>query len=198
VIGTEPTTDGVARRREAKKTTIVASAWELAREHGIAGISLRELARAVGMRQPSLYEYFPSKDALYDAMFAHGNRQLLDRLESLDLPTDPRAALKAFVREWLAFAMEDPARCALLVQRHVPGFEPSPESYALAEAALQPMLALAADAGVSDQGDIDCIVALSAGLIDAQVANDPGGDRWIRHTDRLIDLVVDDALRRDR
>jgi AcrR family transcriptional regulator len=175
---------------------IVRAAWELARDHGIAGISLRELAGSVGMRQPSLYEYFGSKDQLYYAMYADGNRQLLARIESLELPEDPRAALKAFVRAWLAFAMDDVARCELLFQRHLPGFSPSAESYALAEAALGHLVELAAGAGVSDPGDIDCIVALAAGLMDAQGANDPTGDRWVRHTDRLIDLLVDDALQR--
>lgn len=174
----------------------MSAAWKLARKHGIAGISLRELARSVGMRQPSLYEYFASKDELYDAMFADGNRQLLARIEALELPADPRAALKVFLREWLAFAMEDLARCELLFQRHLPGFAPSPASYALAEAALRPVSELAAAAGVTDSGDFDCIVAVCAGLMEAQVANDPGGDRWLRHTDRLIDLLVDDALKR--
>ena len=37
---------------------IVACAWTLAQEHGIGGVSLHALAREVGMRQPSLYEYF--------------------------------------------------------------------------------------------------------------------------------------------
>src|SRR3954453_4174361 len=164
--------------------------------HGIAGISLRELAQSVGMRQPSLYEYFASKDELYDAMFADGNRELLARIGSLELPAGPRAAVEVFLREWLAFAMEDLARCELLFQRPLPGFTPSPASYDLAEAALRPVSELAAGAGVTDPGDIDCIVAVSAGLMEAQVANDPGGDRWIRHTDRLIDLLVDDALKR--
>ena len=78
--------DKVAQRRQAKVASIVAAAWKLAREHGIAGVSLHALAREVGMRQPSLYEYFDSKNALYDAMFADGNRQLLDRLDQLSLP----------------------------------------------------------------------------------------------------------------
>jgi hypothetical protein len=30
------------------------------------------------------------------------------------------------------------------------------------------------------------------GLIDAQLANDPGGDRWGRLLDRAIDMYVDD------
>ncbi len=58
--------DKVAMRREAKTASIVAEAWGLAREHGVGGISLHALARTVGMRQPSLYEYFESKHALYD------------------------------------------------------------------------------------------------------------------------------------
>ena len=174
------------------------AAWVLAREHGIAGVSLRQLAGRVEMRQPSLYEYFASKNALYDAMFADGNRQLLERIKSLDLPADPRAALKLLVRSWLDFAMEDMARCELLFQRHLPGFTPSPESYALAEDALMALGELAQAAGVTEPGDIDCIVAVAGGLLDAQVANDPTGDRWLRHLNRLIDLLVDDALQRSK
>jgi len=63
--------------------SIVGTAWELARAHGIAGLSLHALAREVGIRQPSLYAYFDSKNALYDAMFADGNRQLLERVDGL-------------------------------------------------------------------------------------------------------------------
>jgi AcrR family transcriptional regulator len=188
--------DKVAQRRDAKVAAIVGSAWELAREHGIAGLSLHALARDVGMRQPSLYAYFDSKLALYDAMFADGNRQLLERLEAVKLPRDARAALKRFMAEFVAFALEDPARCELLFERHVPGFVPSPESYVIAEDALGRAYKVINEAGVTEQGDIDCIVALVAGLMEAQMSNDPGGNRWTRHLNRLIDLYVDDAFER--
>src|SRR5438128_4793824 len=185
--------DKVTQRREAKVASIVASAWKLAREHGIAGISLHALAREVGMRQPSLYGYFDSKLALYDAMFSDGNRQLLERLDALELPRDPRAALKKYLGTLAAFALEDPARYELLFLRHIPGFTPSPESYALAEDVLGGAVALMNAAGVTRQGDIDCIVAMTAGLVDAQLSNDPVGSRWTRHLNRLIDLLVDDV-----
>jgi AcrR family transcriptional regulator len=188
--------DKVTQRREAKVASIVASAWMLAREHGIAGVSLHALAREVGMRQPSLYEYFDSKHALYDAMFADGNRQLLERLDALTLPQDPRAALKKFMGAFVAFALEDSARCELLFQRHIPGFTPSPESYALAEEALVRAAKLMNEAGVTHQGDIDCIVAMVGGLMEAQLSNDPGGNRWTRHLNRLVDLYVDDTIKR--
>jgi AcrR family transcriptional regulator len=186
----------VTQRREAKIAGLVAAAWALAREHGIGGVSLHALARKVGMRQPSLYEYFDSKHALYDAMFADGNRQLLARLDAVKLPRDARAALKRYVGAFVAFALEDPARCELMFQRHIPGFTPSPESYALAEAVLGGAVKLLHEAGITAQGDIDCIVAMTAGLIDAQMSNDPGGNRWTRHLNRLVDLLVDDAITR--
>ena len=186
----------VAERREAKVASIVDAAWELARRDGIGGVTLHGLARAVGMRQPSLYAYFDSKNALFDAMFAHGNRQLLERLESVRLPRDPRAAVKAFMRAFVRFVLEDPARSLLLFQRPVPSFVPSPASYAPAQQVLDRAVELLRAAGVHDQGDVDCFVAMIAGLVDAQMSNDPGGNRWVRHLDRLIDLYLDDADRR--
>ena len=30
--------------------------------------------------------------------------------------------------------------------------------------------------------------------IEAQLANDPGGNRWSRHLNRLVDLYLDDAI----
>src|SRR3954451_13878127 len=128
--------DKVMQRREAKVAAIVAAAWRLARDHGIAGVSLHALAREVGMRQPSLYVYFDSKHALYDAMFADGNRQLLERVEQLGPAgesDDAAASLAEFVTEMVRFSTEDPTRHGLMFQHSIPGFEPSPGSYALAE-----------------------------------------------------------------
>ena len=97
---------------------------------------------------------------------------------------------------FIAFGLEDPARYELLFQRHVPGFSPSAESYALATGSAGPGVSLMQAAGVTDQGDIDCIVAITAGLMDAQLSNDPGGNRLVRHLNHLVDLVVDDATPR--
>ena len=150
------------------------------------------------MRQPSLYAYFDSKRALYDAMFADGNRRLIQELDLVKLPRDPRAALKKFLAEFVASALEDPARYELLFERHIPGFTPSPTSYVLAEEVLGRAYKLINKVGVTKQGDIDCIVAMVAGLMEAQLSNDPGGNRWIRHLNRLVDLYVDDVLERSR
>lgn len=185
-------------RREERIAEIIAAAWKLAREHGIGGLSLHALAREVGIRQPSLYAYFDSKHALYDAMFADGNEQLLTRLDATALPTDPRAAVKALMRALIEFAVADTERCNLMFQRPIPGFEPSPGSYEYAERVMAQAVEVLRNAGVSEQEDIDCFVAMVGGLIDAQISNDPGGDRWTRHLDHLTDLYLDDAQRRTR
>lgn len=190
------TVNRVAQRREAKIASIVEAAWGLARDEGIQMLSLRALAKEVGMRQPSLYAYFDSKNALYDAMFADGNRQLLERLDSLELPADARAATKVILAAFAAFALEDPARNSLLFRRVIPGFEPSRETYALAVDALDRVGTVLKTAGITDSGDIDCMVAMVAGLIEAQLSNDPGGDRWLRHLDRMVDLLADNANER--
>jgi AcrR family transcriptional regulator len=186
----------VAERREQRVAEIVATAWDLARTHGIGGVSLHALAREVGIRQPSLYGYFESKHALFDAMFADGNRQLIERLDGLVLPRDARAALKTFMRAFVEFALEDPARCTLLFQRPIPGFEPSAEAYAYAEDVLSRAVDRLHAAGVVDPGDVDCFVAMVGGLLEAQLSNDPGGDRYIRHLDRLSDMYVDEIEHR--
>jgi AcrR family transcriptional regulator len=186
----------VAERREARTAEIVDAAWKLAAVDGIGGFSLHGLAREVGIRQPSLYEYFDSKLALYDAMFADGNRRLLARVDALELPDDPRKAVKAFVGAFVDFALEDPARQQLLFNRAIPGFEPSAEAYAPAVEVLARIGALLRAAGMRAPTDVDCFVAMVGGLIAAQTSNEPGGNRWVRHLDRLIDLYLDDSMTR--
>src|SRR4051794_9297628 len=84
----EPTRDRRAERREATRREIVDEAWALVREQGLAALSLRDLARRVGMQAPSLYGYFPSKHAIYDAMFGEGCRDFLARAKAREMTGD--------------------------------------------------------------------------------------------------------------
>jgi AcrR family transcriptional regulator len=119
-------------RRDAKRAHILAEAWSLARSEGLVVLSLRDLADRVGLRQPSLYVYFASKNDLYDELFADGYRQLLDFVAARPASGDPRRALARFAAGLVQFSSDDIVRHQLLFQRTIPGFEPSPDSYALA------------------------------------------------------------------
>jgi AcrR family transcriptional regulator len=184
------------RRREAKQAQILGEAWVLAHRDGLAAISLRDLADRVDLRQPSLYAYFDSKLGLYDLMFADGNRQLLERVRSHPLSDDPRDALVAFVQVLIRFSSEDVVRHQILFQRTIPGFEPSPASYGLAIEFYEFAVQHLARAGVSDPGDVDVFSALVNGMAHQQVANDPGGDRWVRLTEQAVDMFLTDVSRR--
>lgn len=179
------------RRRRARVEQIRSVAWELARRDGIAAISLRELADRVDMRQPSLYNYFPSKAALYDAMFAAGFQQLLDEREQLVLDDDPLIALRQGCRHFIDFCVRDPTRYQLLFQHSIPGFHPSAESMAIAERALAFLQHWLERAGVTDPAGLDLMRALLLGVAGEQIANEPGGQRWVRWTDTLVEVTVD-------
>ena len=188
--------DGRGRRRNAKLATILSEAWTLARRDGLAAISLRDLGERVDLRQPSLYAYFDSKLGLYDLMFADGNRQLLDLTRSLSLSSDPREALVGFVEALVQFSSDDVVRHQLLFQRTIPGFEPSPASYELAVEFYEIARQKLAAAGASDPRDVDIFSALVNGLAHQQVANDPGGDRWVRLAGRTVNMFLIDVDRR--
>lgn len=179
------------RRRHAQtKTKIVREAWKLAARDGVAGVSLGDLAKRVGLRQPSLYTYFGSKKDLYDELFADGNRRLWAEVVERDYSDDPRTAMVEFARVMVGFCAADVARYHLLFQRHVPNFEPSAESYALAMRFFAWARELMARAGVVRDEDIDVVTALIAGLADQQVANDAGGERWLALTDQVMEMLL--------
>lgn len=190
-----PARDRRAERRESTRAEILGVAWDLAREHGLSGLTLRDVATRVGMRPPSLYWYFDSKHAVYDAMFAEGNRDLLARLASQRWPAQPRPLLRAVARLFVTFSVEDPARAQLLFQRVIPDFEPSDESYALAEEVFATGRSVLASAGITAPQHFDLWTALTAGLAAQQLANDPKGDRWIGLIDKAVEMYADFTLK---
>lgn len=180
--------DTRAVRRDATRARILEAAWELARRDGVAAITLRDIARRVGMRAPSLYTYLPSKHALYDAMFAQGAQVLADTLAWRPKGANARATLHARVRLFIAFCTADPVRYQLLLERPIPGFEPTPDSFEIMVNALADTRADLEAAGVYGERALDLMRAIMTGLVSLQVANDPGGDRWTRLQDDAFEM----------
>ena len=181
------------KRHKETRREILDAAWEVAREHGLAALTLRQVAARVGMQAPSLYSYFPSKDAIYDAMFAEAWNEYLESAtaHAETLPAGPRDALKSVARHFFDFAVADLARHQLMNQRALPRFRPSPEAYAPSVAVYEGLQALLRRLGITDPDAADLYTALIGGLVEQQLANDPGGDRWSRLLDRTIDMFAD-------
>jgi len=185
-----PVRDRRAERRQATVDEILAAAWDLVSDEGVAALSVRELGARVGMRAQSLYAYFSSKHAIYDAMFAQANAELLSRLEDGPEPGDPVEALHRRARVFVEFCTEDAARYQLLFQRSIPGFEPSEESYAIARRVLDSAREGLARAGLTEDAHLEVWTSLTSGLVSQQLANDPGGTRFVRHLDEVIEMYL--------
>ena len=183
--------DRRAERHLETRERIVQTAWALARERGLAGWSLRDVAEAVGMRAPSLYVYFDSKNALYDAMFADGYRTLMARIAATSTEGAPAEVLRRAANLSFDFSVEDPARHQLLFLRTIPGFTPSAESYTLAQAVLEKLTDVLRTAGVGSTEQVDLWTAMFTGMASQQISNDPGGDRWHRLIDDAVTLLTE-------
>jgi AcrR family transcriptional regulator len=181
-------------RHESTKQEILDAAWQMVRADGLNALSLRALAHAVDMEPQSLYTYFASKHDVYDHLFADANRELLARFERIQIGDDPYEALRTTARLMVTFAAEDQARYELLFLRTIPDFEPSPESYAVAVQVFSKGRSVLTAAGLGDDADFDLWTALVAGLASQQLANDPGGDRYIRLIDAASAMFAQHVL----
>lgn len=62
--------DGDRMRQEDTKQKIIEKALELFSERGYDSVSVGEIAQAVGIKAPSLYNHYPSKQAIFEAIVA--------------------------------------------------------------------------------------------------------------------------------
>ncbi|MEV4135618.1 TetR/AcrR family transcriptional regulator [Dactylosporangium sp. NPDC049742] len=191
----KPNRDRKTERRSETRREIVDAAWQVARDKGLAQVTLRDVADAVGMRPPSLYTHFDSKNAIYDAMFGDAWTQFLEHTTAAEAgePATSRAAMRYYARVFFDFAVAFPARHQLMNLRTLPDFTPSPQAYAPSVAVMQGFVARMARHGVHGQDDIDLYVAIVSGMVDAQLANDPDGTRWSMLLDRAIDMFADNV-----
>lgn len=193
----------IERRRAAVRDEALAHALALMSEEGVGALSVSEVARRMGIRGPSLYKYFPSRHAIYDALFAQalaGEGAAVEAaIEGVPRGVPRLTAGGAAVVRW---AVENPALAQLLHWRAVPGFEPSPEVFArslhsagdvreeFAEAVRLGHLSPAAD---SDDAVRLWTVVLS-GLMTQQMANEPGRGYAEGAFSRLTDTALEQFL----
>jgi AcrR family transcriptional regulator len=172
-------------RRDETVAQIVEVAVAVMGEYGAGGLSLGEVARRMGMQTPSLYGYFPSKHAVYDAVFAEGWRQLLEAARAeraaIEAHQDVYELLLAVGRQYVRWSVEHSAYTQLMAWRPVPGYTPSAEAYGAAvemwSEALGLFTTLQADGrlrtDVSAKHLLSAWTVLIGGVISQQLANAP-------------------------
>ncbi len=191
------------RHRRQTREEILDAALAVMTDNGVAALNLTEVARRVGLRQPSLYQYFNSRTAVYDALFERGMQAHHDAVAAA-LARAPAgwSAVRAAMTATLRFAARHPVLAQFLFTRAVPGFVPSEHAYA--PSLRQYELIRAAVAAAAERGDLHpaassergvaLLVALTAGVASQQAANDPGPgpgeDRFTVLLDPALDMYA--------
>jgi AcrR family transcriptional regulator len=199
--GTSTGLDRRARRRQQTIEEILQVAMQVMAEEGVAGLSLSEVARRMGIQPPSLYKYFPSKLALYDALFQRGAGESLAVFRAAAAQAEPGwAALLAGIQAVTRLALDHQVVAQLLTWRPVPGFVPSPEAFAPSIEFVEEvrrLLQVAVDRGqlhpdaASEEG-VALLSVLATGVTSQQLANQPSATweqgRFTRLTPRVLEL----------
>ncbi len=178
---------------------ILAAAQAIMREQGVAALNLNEVARRLQMRAPSLYEYFPSKAALYDALYAEGVRLIRESDARIWAAYPPGwEGIEAWFRSRLALARAHRELYELVTSSPVPGFVPSAANLDAAFATgalLQRGVEGATAAGVIAPGipgrrAMRLLFALSRGVIAEALGKEPIDPDTHRAEDALGDCLA--------
>jgi AcrR family transcriptional regulator len=193
-------TDRRLLRRQQTIEEALGVAVAVMEENGVGGLSMSEIARRLGMRQPSLYKYFDSLHAVYDALFARGVERSGAAVQAA-LKEGPGgvATIRAAARALVRWAVENPALAQLLYWRPVPGFAPTAATFALSMRQMDELragFAAAVDAGLlhpdATSGEAQRLfTAVLSGVISQQMANQPGAGYETGIFTSLTDAALD-------
>ena len=201
---TGPALDRRARRRQETIEEILDIAQDVMTEDGVNALSLSEVARRLGVQPPSLYKYFDSLMAVYDALFERGQQRHYETLRTAAEHAEPGLpTLHAIFEASGNWCVTNSPVAQLLFFRPVPDFEPSEESMAPSVAMIQMQSDALADAvaagqlgaGAASEEAIHVLSIFISGTVGQAIANEPdlpwGTGRFTPLLARLIDLLAD-------
>lgn len=113
-----------ARNRAAIEAEILATAGRHLAEQGAAALSLRAVARDLGMASSAVYRYVASRDELLTTLIVAAYTSLGDQVETAVAsgPQDPSGRFLTIGRATRAWAVAHPHQWALLFGSPVPGY----------------------------------------------------------------------------
>lgn len=112
------------KQRAATAAAIKATARALMDQQGTAGLSLRAIARELGMTAPALYYYFPSLDDLITALILDAFNGLADAVEAVATThADAYEQLVACLLAYRRWALAHRTEFMLIFGSPIPGYE---------------------------------------------------------------------------
>lgn len=191
------------------RAAILEATIALLGERDFAAVTTRELARAAGIAEATLFRYFPRKDDVLAALFDEEGARFFETLEELlEVVRDPAERLHVFVRHVATFVHENRALCwvferELTYQR--PGGEPHLEKMRAFLGRLEALVAEAIASGifrpdhdpravaVAIQGVVRCL------LVEERVlGREPAGrEDFLARADLYLSMLLDGLRARE-
>ena len=112
----------VARKRAERIREAEQAAARIFAERGYDGANFDDIAQQLGLRGPSLYHYFASKEAMFLQCVEHAAAEVMQRLEAIaDTPAAPAVRLRRMFAEQVLIEIRDyPAYVPLFLKMYVP------------------------------------------------------------------------------
>ena len=167
---------------------------------GLEGLSIRIVAREVGMSPMGIYRHFASKEALVDALMLDGFAAWEARAGTIDEP-DPVAWLQHLLDAFLAFAIDDPHRFNAAFLLPARSARKYPEDFAAGRSPVVSMMTARIEAAKAAGRLVEApssqialtLSALAQGLVSMERAGRFAGEAHFR---TLYTTTVGDCLRR--
>jgi len=183
-------------RELLRRETIVARAVEIVDEGGPDALSLRALARDLGVSAPALYDHIRSKDDLLRLVAGAGYAELASRWVSLD-PADAEAWIRASSHAYVAFALERPGLFALMFRFRPalvegPGEVEDPAATAVFDVALGVVERATVEGGLRAAPPLELALGIWAAMhgVATVLSMSPELNRALW----MVDLVIDGLL----
>jgi AcrR family transcriptional regulator len=107
-------------REDSLKDALIDEAFAVIEASGVEGLSLREVARRLGVSHQAPYKHFPSRDHILAAVVARCFREFAAHLEARPARTDPFEDLGEMGLAYLAYARENPLKYRLMFNSSLP------------------------------------------------------------------------------
>ncbi|HMU93047.1 MAG TPA: TetR/AcrR family transcriptional regulator [Anaerolineales bacterium] len=111
--------------RDATREEILSTAWKQIAEAGASGLSLRGIAREMGMTAPGLYRYYKDRDALVTVLLMDAFGSFADALETgrdACAADDHAGRFREMGRAYFRWGSENPQKYALLFGSPIHGY----------------------------------------------------------------------------
>jgi AcrR family transcriptional regulator len=111
--------------REATREEIISTAWKQIGEVGAVGLSLRAIAREMGVTAPALYRYYKDRDALVTALLVDAFTSFTASLETgrdTCEAGDHVGRFRALCKSYFQWAAQNPQRYTLLFGTPIQGY----------------------------------------------------------------------------